>query len=81
MHIAISASPPRPTSPLGLYENWVVRKKENDSTVIYTHLVGFEADEYRHAASKTVKEACELIDKGFEYVTEQDGVKLWRKRK
>ena len=51
------------------------------STLIYTHLVNFESDEFYHATSKTVKEACELIDKGFEYITEQDGVKLWRKRK
>jgi len=52
-----------------------------NSTLIYTHLVHFEADEFYHATSETVKEACELIDKGFEYVTEEDGVKLWKKRK
>ena len=62
-------------------ENACTGHRRLDSTIIYTHLVSFEADEYHHAASKTVKEACELIDKGFEYVTEQDGFRLWRRRK
>lgn len=60
---------------------WGLGHKRLDSTIIYTHLVSFEADAYHHAVSKTVKEACDLIDKGFEYITEQDEVKLWRKRK
>ena len=30
---------------------------------------------------RTVEEACELIEVGFEYVCEMDGVKIFRKRK
>jgi len=30
---------------------------------------------------KTVEEACELIEVGFEYVTTMDGVQIFRKRK
>jgi glutamine amidotransferase-like uncharacterized protein len=33
------------------------------------------------SAAKTVKEASELIEKGFEYVCEIESVKLFRKRK
>jgi hypothetical protein len=32
-------------------------------------------------AAKTLEEAAKLIEAGFEYVTDVDGVKLFRKRK
>jgi len=51
------------------------------STLIYTHLVNFKDDEYTVKAVKTIPEACKLIEAGFEYVTELDEVKLFRKRK
>ena len=51
------------------------------STLIYTHLVNFEADEYHTATSKSLKEDEELLKAGFEYVTERDGIKIYRKRK
>lgn len=51
------------------------------STLIYTHLVNFESDEFHVRTAKTLKEDEELIQAGFEYVTERDGVKIYRKRK
>lgn len=51
------------------------------STLIYTHLVNFEGDEYHVRTAKTLKEDEELLKAGFEYVTERDGVKFYRKRK
>ena len=45
------------------------------------HLVDFKDEEYISKVAKTVKEACQLIEAGFEYVTEIDGAKLFRKRK
>jgi len=51
------------------------------STLIYTHLVNFEADEYHTATSKSLKEDEELLKAGFEYVTEREGIKIYRKRK
>ncbi len=51
------------------------------STLIYTHLVSFEGDEYNTAIAKTLKEDEELLKSGFEYVTERDGIKIYRKRK
>ena len=44
-------------------------------------LIHFKGDEYPVRTAKSVKEASELIESGFEYVTEMDGVKLFRKRK
>jgi integrase len=52
------------------------------NTLIYTHLVDFDTEEdYFSATAKTLEEAKKLIEQGFEYVTEIDGVKLFRKRK
>ena len=51
------------------------------SSLIYTHLVNFEADEYHTATSKSLKQDQELLMAGFEYVTERDTVKIYRKRK
>jgi hypothetical protein len=30
---------------------------------------------------QTIEEACKLVEAGFEYITEMEGVKLFRKRK
>ena len=51
------------------------------STMIYTQLVNFESDKYHVKAAKNVKEDKELIEAGFEYITERDSVKIYRKRK
>ena len=53
-----------------------------NNTLIYTHLISFdEKEEFFSATAQTVSEAAKLIEQGFEYVTEFDGVKLFRKRK
>jgi integrase len=55
--------------------------KRLESTLVYTHLIDFKDEEYIVRVAKTVKEACQLIEAGFEYVTEIDDAKLFRKRK
>jgi integrase len=55
--------------------------KRLENTLIYTHLVNFAEDEWTHGTAQNIAEACKLIDAGFEYVTEMDGLKLFRKRK
>jgi predicted RNase H-like HicB family nuclease len=53
-----------------------------NNTMIYTHLIKLDKDEkFYSATAKTVEEARKLIEEGFEYVCEVDGVKLFRKRK
>ena len=51
------------------------------NTLVYTHLVSFESDEYVCKVAKNVEEAKGLIEGGFEYICEAEGYKLFRKRK
>jgi hypothetical protein len=56
--------------------------KDLRQTLRYTQLLGTSADEkFTVRCAKSVKEASELIESGFEYVTEMDGFKLFKKRK
>jgi len=72
------------------YQNaWTVKELLGHKTIVstetYIHIekqiwtqlnAGFTC-----ATAKTVEESIKLIETGFEYVTEQDGLKLYRKRK
>ena len=51
------------------------------NTLAYTHLVNFESDEYVSKVARTVKEAQELVEAGFDYICDIEGVKIFRKRK
>ena len=52
------------------------------NTLKYTQLLQFENnDNYTCKVAQNVEQATELIENGFEYVTEMDGLKLFRKRK
>ena len=51
------------------------------NTLIYTHLVNFEGDEFTCKAASTVTEATALIESGYEYICDMDNIKLFRKRK
>jgi hypothetical protein len=44
-------------------------------------MISFESNDYHSAVAKTVEEAKDLIEAGFEYVCEMENVKLFRKRK
>lgn len=56
--------------------------KKLETTLVYTQLVNFnEENDYHSATAKTIDEAKALIEQGFDYVTEIDGIKLFRKRK
>ena len=49
--------------------------------MIYTHLINFENKEFIVKTASTLKEDEELIKACFEYVTERNGIKIYRKRK
>jgi len=51
------------------------------NTLVYTHLIDNESDEFVCKVARTVDEARELIESGFEYITDVEGMKLFRKRK
>ncbi len=56
--------------------------KKIETTLIYTQLVSFsEEDEFYSATAKSVSEAAKLVEQGFDYICDVDGVKLFRKRK
>ena len=55
--------------------------KDIRNTLVYTHLIDLENDDFVCKTAKTLEEASKLIEGGFEYVAEIDGVKLFRKRK
>ena len=55
--------------------------KKLDTTLIYTQILNPNEDEWTCRGATTVEQATQLIENGFEYVTEIDGLKLFRKRK
>jgi len=56
--------------------------KKIETTLIYTQLLHLnEEDEYTCKTATNIKEATQLIENGFEYITEIEGLKVFRKRK
>ena len=56
--------------------------KNIQNTLVYTHLVkGLREDEYICRVASTPHEIQLLIEEGFEYVCEHNGLKFFRKRK
>lgn len=51
------------------------------STMKYTHILPFKEDEFVSKAARSVKEAQELVEMGYDYVCDIEGYKLFRKRK
>ena len=64
-----------------LHVKQLLGHKRIEATMIYTQLVSFESDDFHVKVAGTLKEACELVEAGFEYVTDVDGNKIFRKRK
>jgi len=56
--------------------------KKIETTLIYTQLVTFnEEEEYTCKTATNIKEATDLIEHGFQYITDMDGIKLFKKHK
>jgi integrase len=51
------------------------------NTLIYTHLLNDTDSDWVCKTAKSLSEASSLIEAGFDYVTELEGIKLFRKRK
>jgi integrase len=64
-----------------LHVKWLLGHKKIENTLIYTHLINFEREDYVCKCARTIEEATALIEAGFEYVTDMDSVKIFRKRK
>ncbi len=65
-----------------LYTKQRMGHRKIETTLIYTQLLQFDKDDnYTCKVAQNVEQATDLIENGFEYVTEIDGLKLFRKRK
>jgi len=64
-----------------LHVQWLLGHKRLENTLVYAHRINFESDDYTCKVAKTVEEATQLIESGFEYVMEIDDAKLFRKPK
>lgn len=64
-----------------LHVKWLLGHKRIENTLVYTHLVNFGTDDYICKVAHNLDECSQLIESGFDYVTEMNGVKLFRKRK
>ena len=64
-----------------VYVQRLLGHKNIQNTLRYLGVVDFTNEEYTVKVARTVSEDQELIEAGFQYVTERDGLKLFRKRK
>ena len=64
-----------------LHVKWLLGHKRLENTLVYTHLVPLESCSYVCKVAHSLEEAAALIEEGFEFVTEMEGVKLFRKPK
>jgi integrase len=55
--------------------------KNIKNTLRYVHLINFDKEEFYCKVAKTVEEATQLVEQGFDYVTEIQGIRLFKKRK
>lgn len=55
--------------------------KNLKNTQIYTHLVNFDSDEYDVQITEDLAEAKKLLEAGYDYITDMESRKLFRKRK
>lgn len=55
--------------------------KKIQTTMLYTQLITFsEEDEYTVKTATNIKEATDLLEHGFTYIQEIDGIRIYRKR-
>jgi len=64
-----------------LYTKQKMGLKKLEAALFYLQCMDFGSEEYHSATAKTVEEAAKLIEQGFDYICDVDGVKLFRKRK
>jgi hypothetical protein len=64
-----------------LFVKEILGHKNIQNTMIYTHLVQWESDEYVCKIAQDISEASRLVESGFDYLTTFEGKMLFRKRK
>ena len=64
-----------------LYTKQQMEHSQIKTTLIYTQLLNLNDDEWTCKVAHNSTEDTQLIEAGFEYVTDRDGLKFYRKRK
>ena len=65
-----------------LYVKQLLGHKNIKNTLVYTHLVSFDEDDaYTVKVASSIEEFTELLESGFEYVSDYNQAKVLRKRK
>jgi integrase len=65
-----------------LYTKQQMGHKRIQTTMIYTQLIAIEQnEEYTCKVASTIKEATDLIEQGFQYVSQMGEIQLYKKRK
>jgi len=64
-----------------LYVKWFLGHKRLENTLVYTHLIPMKEDQYHCRVAKTIEEAKQLIEQGYEFVCDMQSAKIFRKRK
>jgi len=64
-----------------LYVKQQMGHKSLESTMVFTHLTNFNEEEYTVKTATNIQQITELLEHGFQYIQEVDGIRLYRKRK
>jgi hypothetical protein len=64
-----------------LYVMQILVHRKLQNTLIYTQIIDFKDDEYTARVASSEKEVCQLIKAGFEYVSDYNGNKIFRRWK
>jgi len=64
-----------------LYTKQQMGHQKVETTLIYAQLINFGEDEWTARTARTIEEAIKLIEAGFEYITDMEGDKIFRKCK
>lgn len=59
----------------------ILGHKNIRNTLVYTHLVNWESDAFISKVATSEKEITGLIEAGFEFILQKDGLAYFRKRK
>jgi len=60
----------------------VLGHKNIKNTLVYTHLVNFESDEFISKVTKNAEDSCKLVEAGFDYAcTTPEDLLVFKKRK
>jgi integrase len=59
----------------------LLRHKRIENTMKYISMIHFEDDEFEVTTATTIEEAKQILSAGFNYITEKNGVMLFRRPK